>query len=122
MSDLGDLIKRRRKDLKLSLTDVAMLMADYGYAVNRNTVHHWETGRNDAPVANDLMVEALARTLEVDQYTVLQAAGVRVNTESRSADARLAAEIVEALPPKARQIAIEQLKVLLRTYYRPDKP
>lgn len=110
--EISQFIKQQRASKKLSLKDMADVLERYGYKLERQTISHWEHGRNSPPMQDATFRRALAACFEMDVNDLMNAIGYVVQENDRSPESRLAAEIVERLPQNERQRAIIILQAL----------
>lgn len=110
---IGEFIKTRRGELHLSLADLADLMTHTGYAVERQTIGHWERGRNKPPASDPHFRHALAAALHVDESEILDKAGFNLTDDDRSVEALRAASLVEQMSPEQRHLALKLLETVL---------
>lgn len=112
--DIATFIKTRRNELELSLADLARLITVHGYSTEKQTVSHWEHGRNNPPIEQARFRVALALALEVDVNELLEKTGFIRPLSSRSKASALGAEIIESLDEETQQTALELLKALAK--------
>lgn len=110
---IGEFIKKRRDELDLSLADLARIMTLNGYAVERQTIGHWERGRNNAPVANSRFRQALAVALHIDENEILDKVGFGLSEDDRSPEALRAASLIDQMSPEQRHLALRLLETML---------
>lgn len=91
MSKLADLISRRRKELKMSLADVAT--ASRG--LSKSYIHVLEQGKFDNPSTEKLVM--LARGLRLPVSDVLDAAGISLQQNEGAILAKLPPEAIPIL-------------------------
>lgn len=111
--DTKTYISHRRKELKLSLADLANLMTQNGYAVERQTISHWEHGRNQAPIHDQAFRHALALSLQVNQNDLVQMIGIIIPNSERSKEALYGAELIDSMVERDRKKAIKILESLV---------
>jgi transcriptional regulator with XRE-family HTH domain len=111
-------IKKRRGELGLSLADIAGRLSERGYVVQRQTVGHWETGRNNAPIESKEFRESLAASLEVDVNEMLAQMEISSLTGDHSVRALYAAEVIDRLPSDYQEEIIEYLQMIERRYLK----
>lgn len=109
-------IKTHRIRLDLTQAELAELITLYGYNTSPQRVGHWETERNDPPMNNPFFRAALAQAIRMDINHIMTELGFTVDESDRSHEALLAAEIVDRLPPPAKQLAIDYLEVLQKRF------
>jgi transcriptional regulator with XRE-family HTH domain len=109
-------IKQRRAKLDLSQAKLAQRLTDLGQTTSHTRVAHWESGRNKPPLEDPKFRVALAVALEIDVNDMMAELGYVVTDEHRSAEALIAAEIVDQLPAEAKQLAIDYLRVLEKRF------
>lgn len=111
--DTKTYISQRRKELRLSLADLATLMSQQGYNVERQTISHWEHGRNQPPLHDPIFRQALAIALQVNQNDLAQMVGLIVPNSERSKEAMYGAELIDSMADKDRKKAIKILESLV---------
>lgn len=112
-----EFLRYRRLELDLTQAELAERLTIYGHATKPARVGHWETGRNRPPLTEASFRSALALALQMDVNRLLSEIGYVVRDEDRSKEAMIAAEIVEGLPPDAKQLAIDYLHVLEKRFH-----
>lgn len=110
--EISQFIKQQRGLKKFSLQAMADTLERYGYKVERQTISHWEHGRNIPPMRDATFRRALAASLDMDVNDLMNTLGYVVQEDERSPESRLAADIVERLPEHERQRAIMLLQAL----------
>jgi transcriptional regulator with XRE-family HTH domain len=110
--EFKEFLKQRRTELGLTQVQIADGLATHGYEMSYGRVGHWETGRNKPPLEDKKFRKALAAILRMDVNEMMTELGYVIIDDSRSKEARLAAEIVDNLPSKARELAIDYLYTL----------
>jgi len=105
-------INYRRHQLGLSLAQLAAKLSEFGYHAERQTISHWEKGRNNPPIDDRVFRQALARALEVDVNTMMSQMGFIVNQSDRSPEALLGADLIDSMPPDKRRLAVGILEQL----------
>ena len=110
-------LKIRRTQLDLSQADVSRELQLEGYAVTPATISHWENERYKVPLDDRVARFALAKVLQLSVTELLSLAGYGMIEKTEHTEAgRRGAMIIDHLPPKAQEIAIEQLRVLDRAF------
>lgn len=115
---IGRFIKKRRTDLRLSLSELAQRLSHRGYVVQRQTVNHWESGRNNAPIESEEFRIALASSLGLDVNEMLQAMGFAINESEHSHEALYLAELADRLPNDGRELLIDYAQLLEQRYLK----
>jgi transcriptional regulator with XRE-family HTH domain len=115
---IGRVIKKRRTELNISLSELAKRLSDRGYVVQRQTVNHWESGRNNAPIESEKFREALASSLELDANEMLHNMGFAIAESERSHDALYLAELADRLPDDGRELLIDYAQLLEERYLK----
>ena len=110
--EVKDFLRARRAQLGMTQEKLATRLEELGQETSYARVGHWETGRNKPPLHNKEFRTALAIALEMDVNEMMAALGYVVTDDERSSDAMLAAAIIDGLPSKARQLAIDYLRLL----------
>jgi transcriptional regulator with XRE-family HTH domain len=110
--EFREFFKRRRKELKMSQADVADQMAKLGFPMTDGRISHWESGRNRPPIHEPEFRSALAMVLQLPVMEMLEILGYGVDDVPQSEEAKLAAQIVDRLPPDDRRKALNILKAL----------
>ncbi len=111
--DIKDFIRIRRDTLGLSLAALAERLTNAGYKAEKQTVSHWEHGRNQPPMESVHFRRALAWALETDVNSMLENIGYVSSQNNLTPEARRAAEIIDHLPDDKRKLAIGLLETLL---------
>lgn len=114
--EVKDFLRLRRTQLGITQEKLATRLSELGEETSYARVGHWETGRNNPPLHSKKFRSALAVALEIDVNEMMSMLGYVVADNDRSPDALLAATIIDELPPKARQLALDYLR-LLQTHY-----
>ena len=114
--DFREFLKTRRTTLKISQAQLADELSARGQETSSARVGHWETGRNNPPLENPHFREALASVLQMDVNDLMAELGFIVADNQRSKEALLAAQIIDHLPPLARDLAIDYLKLLEKRF------
>lgn len=114
--EFNEFLKRRRSELGFSQADVADGLSLRGQETGHARVGHWETGRNKPPLEDSSFREALASVLQMDVNDMMATLGFVTTEDDRSPEARLAASIVDQLPPMGRTLAIDYLQVLQKRF------
>jgi transcriptional regulator with XRE-family HTH domain len=115
---IGEFLRKRRTELDLSLSDLTRRLSLRGYAVQRQTVNHWETGRNNAPIENLEFRNALAGALELDVNEMLREMGFPVNDSERSNEALYLADLADRLPDDGKELLIDYAQLLEHRYLK----
>lgn len=110
--DIGEYIKQRRNALKLSLADLARRLTDNGYAVERQTISHWENARNKPPIDSYSFRFALARSLEVSTNDIAMEIGLFSSDDDHTPEARRVAMLVDAMSADMRTKAVKIIESL----------
>lgn len=113
---LPTLLRRRREELGLSRAMLSRDLDDFGYSVSGMGIAHWESGKRSAPIDDPALIEAISLALGLDKISIFQARGINIASAGRTPEGRLAAEIVDALPPDERTTAIDYLKIMQRRW------
>lgn len=113
--ELGTFIREKRRELDLSLGDLAQRLQLHGYAVERQTISHWETGRNKPPLDSKNFRYALARAFSIDEMTILAEIGMITTAFTHSSEARYGADLIEHMNPDKRKFAIGILEKIAET-------
>lgn len=111
--NIQTLIKARRKELGLSLERLADTLEKYGYRVERQTISHWEHGRNNPPIESENFRTALALSLDMDVNDLLTQIGMIKTDDERSPESRRAAELIDLLPIDQRKKAVNILETVI---------
>jgi transcriptional regulator with XRE-family HTH domain len=111
-------LKKRRLELGLSLSDLAQRLSQRGYVVQRQTVNHWETGRNNAPVESIEFRQALAGALEVDLNDLSRELGFEITDSDRSHEALYLADLADRLPDDGKELLIDYAHLLEERYLK----
>lgn len=114
--EFSEFLRRKRKELNLTQAQIAEELSRRGHETSAARVGHWETKRNKPPLEIPIFREALASVLQMDVNDMMAELGFVVMETDRSPEARLAASIVDHLPPDARQLAIDYLQVLEKRF------
>ncbi len=109
-------LKNRRTALKMSQAELADELSLRGQETSSARVGHWETGRNNPPLEDPFFREALASALHMDVNEMMGELGFIVTETNRSQEALLAAQIIDQLPPLARELALDYLKYLEKKF------
>jgi transcriptional regulator with XRE-family HTH domain len=115
---IGEFLRKRRTALDLSLSDLAQRLSSRGYVVQRQTVNHWETGRNNAPIESIEFRNALAGALELDVNEMLREMGFPVNDSERSNEALYLADLADRLPEDGKELLIDYAQLLEHRYLK----
>lgn len=116
LMEFREFLKARRTALKMSQAQIADELSARGQETSSARVGHWETGRNNPPLENPHFREALASVLQLDVNNLMTELGFIVVDSKRSKDALLAAQIIDHLPPLARELAIDFLTLLEKKF------
>ncbi len=116
LMEFREFLKARRTALKMSQAQVADELSARGQETSAARVGHWETGRNNPPLENPHFREALALVLQTEVNDLMAELGFIVVDSQRSKEALLAAQIVDHLPPLARELALDYLKLLEKRF------
>jgi transcriptional regulator with XRE-family HTH domain len=100
----------------MSQAELAARMTELGEETSAARVGHWETGRNTPPMDNQHFRHVLAIALRMGENEMLTELGYVLPEGQFSSKALYAAQIIDALPNEARDIAMEILEVLARRY------
>lgn len=90
-------IKQRRDELGITQDDLAARLQVLGYSVGSGAVSHWETGKRQPPLEDNVFVSALANALRMDDVSVLRLSGFAVAGKHGDIAERIAA-LVDKLP------------------------
>jgi transcriptional regulator with XRE-family HTH domain len=112
MADVGEFLRNRRKELDISQEDLANKLTQLGQHATKQRVSLWEKGRNRLPVALPEFRQALAAALQMPVNDLMEQLDFIVTNDDRSVEARLAADIVDRLPPELRPLALDMLRAL----------
>ena len=115
---IGEFLRKRRAELNLSLSDLAKRLSDRGYVVQRQTVNHWETGRNNAPVESLEFRHALAGAFEMDMNDLAREMGFAVSESERSDDALYLADLADRLPDDGKELLVDYAQLLEQRYLK----
>jgi transcriptional regulator with XRE-family HTH domain len=115
---IAEFLKKRRNELDLSLSDVAKRLSNRGYVVQRQTVGHWETGRNNAPVESLEFRHALAGAFEMDLNDLSRELGFVVSDSERSHDALYLADLADRLPEDGKELLVDYAQLLEQRYLK----
>ncbi|MBE7513845.1 MAG: helix-turn-helix transcriptional regulator [Anaerolineales bacterium] len=114
--DATEFLRDRRKLLGISQDELAARLSNSGQETSHARVSHWETGRNKMPLHDKGFRVALAIALEMDTNELMEALGYVIIEDERSDKARLAANLVDQLPPDVQDVAIDQLTSLYNRF------
>lgn len=109
-------LRKRREALGLTQQKVADELSAKGYEASPAKVGHWETGRNKPPLNDPTFRRIMASVLQMDINQMMDDLGYIINSEDRSAEAQLAAAIVDDLPPDAQNLALDYLQLLQKRF------
>lgn len=105
-------LRERRKQLDISQEDLAARLSRLGHETGHARISHWETGRNKPPIDQAEFRTALAIALEMDVNDMMSVLGYVITDPQRSEQARLAADIIDQLPPDRKDLALTLLRAL----------
>lgn len=114
--EVREFIRQRRKAIKISQAELADRLSKRGHETSDTRISHWETGRNRPPLENKEFRYALAAALEMDVNEMMKTLEFVVSDDDRSKAARVAADIVDHLPPQAQDLALDYLRVLEKRF------
>lgn len=109
-------LKKYRLDLKISQEELAARLQVMGLSVSRSAISAWETNQYHPPLEDPDSRRILAQVLHVSVPDMLAAAGYEVTEDIQTEAARVAAQIVEHLPPEGQKQALDHLRVLQKHY------
>ncbi len=87
-----------------------------GQTISRAAISHWETGRYNPPLDSSDFRLALAKALKMDVSELLRSAGYEISRSNYSDAAKRAAAIIEHLPPKGQEMALDYLQMLEKRF------
>lgn len=105
-------IKERREALGLTQEQLVAKIQTNGYNVSRGTLSHWEMNKTLPPLHIPACANALSIALRMSVLNVLRAGGY--NIQESSEKAKRAADLVNQLPLKEQDTALDLLEVLLK--------
>jgi len=114
--EFRDFLRARREQIGISQYKLAERLSNHGQETSHTRISHWETGRNQPPLEDIAFRNALAYSLEMDVNEVMTILGFVRSNDDRSREALRAADIVEHLPPMAKELAIDYLEVLEKRF------
>ena len=115
---VGAYIRQRRTELGMSLSDLAKRLSERGYIVQRQTVNHWETGRNNAPIESIQFRQALAAAFEIDLPEMLSDMGFSIPDSDRSPEALYVADLIDRLPNDGKELIVEYAQMMETRYLK----
>jgi len=115
---IGEFIRNKRVELKLSLAELAQLLRKHGYAVERQTIGHWEVGRNNAPIASAQFRQALAAAFQMDLNDLIAELNLGVRDSERSPEALYVADVIDRLPEDGRELMVEYAHMMETRYLK----
>lgn len=111
-------LRQRRLSLGLTQSDIAKGLSQKGHDTSSARVGHWETGRNKPPLEDQRFRSVLASVLQMDINEMMSQLGYVISESERSEEAQIAANILDTLPPDARQLALDYLHVLEKRFVK----
>jgi len=114
--EFKEFFNKRRKELDLSLNDVADALAEKWKPVSDGAVGHWATGRNQPKLNDPQLREAIASILQVDVNEMMDLLGYIIAEDSRSKEAQIAAMIVDSLSSQGKELALDYLHTLEKRF------
>ncbi|MCK6577274.1 MAG: helix-turn-helix domain-containing protein [Anaerolineae bacterium] len=105
-------MKSRREEIRLTQDEIVTQLQMRGVEVSRSAYAAWETGRNPPPLISPDFRSALANIFKLSETELLRRAGLAVYAEHTNEGER-AADIVDALEPERRNLALKLLEQLL---------
>ena len=106
-------LKARRKELRITQEELALLLQVNGIDVSRATISHWELGLKRPPIDDPRVVNALARSLKMSVPLILRLSGFDLDT-AHTESGEMAAALVDSLPPEKQRLAIRLIEELAR--------
>jgi hypothetical protein len=94
----------------MSLDELAKTLTRHGYPVSKGTVGHWKTERNKPPMDLPAFRLALSRSFHMDVNELVRHLGYVIEESDRSIEARMAADLIDAMPTEKRSKALELLE------------
>ena len=110
----GEFLRSRRQQLGISLSELSSRLALRGVSISKAGIQHWEGGRNDPPLEDELFRTALAMSLEMSVNELMSAIGYIKSVSDYDSNAMRAADIVSHMTPDKQAIAIDILERLAR--------
>lgn len=105
-------LKERRKELKLTLEDVAMKLQLEGFDFTPGAISHWEHERHQPPLGDEKFRRALSKILRLNVRKMLQLAGYEVYEPLQSSISEQISFIVSDMSIEEQKTALRILKAM----------
>lgn len=112
-------LRQRCADLNMNVDGFIAQMRNHGQNVDRATVTAWVTGQQPVPVEDIHFRRILSKVLNLSGHELVKVSGYGATIDfappprKYSAEAELAAQIIDQLNAERRSLAVRLLKTLL---------